>query len=112
MAHWPDFRQHLLCNYKTECAGGEDEAPCPYTNDRCGQGRITIGDSCYIYGAPNHKISWLDANKSCKLKGATLASLKSAAEWSRVTSEHRSVLHAERPLFIGLRSSSKRLPAM
>ena len=110
--HWPDFRQHVLCNFKTECAGGEDEAPCPYTTQRCGQGRISIGDSCYIYVAPDHKISWLDADKSCRMKGAALASLKSAGEWRRVYYTLRRELFANRPLFIGIQSSSKELPVM
>ena len=110
--HWPDFRQHVLCNFKTECAGGEDEAPCPYTTQRCGQGRISIGDSCYIYVAPDHKISWLDADKSCRMKGAALASLTSGAEWSRVSHVFRRVMYVKRPLFIGLRSYSRRLPVM
>nr|KAG5693055.1 hypothetical protein BaRGS_028815 [Batillaria attramentaria] len=41
--HWPDFELHFLCNLETECAAGEDEATCPYTNSACGQGRISAG---------------------------------------------------------------------
>nr|KAG5693056.1 hypothetical protein BaRGS_028816 [Batillaria attramentaria] len=34
--HWSDFDLHLLCNLETECAAGEDEAACPYTDTAWG----------------------------------------------------------------------------
>ncbi|KAK7469766.1 hypothetical protein BaRGS_00036248 [Batillaria attramentaria] len=37
------FRSHFPCDLVADCAGGEDEADCPYTG-RCGQGKLTIGD--------------------------------------------------------------------
>ena len=110
--HWPHFRQHFLCNFNTECAGGEDEASCPYTTEACGPGRISIGDSCYIYRIPLRKISWMDAERLCRLQGATLALLKSHEEWSRVSLFLRRGILPRKPLFIGLRTSSGRLPTM
>lgn len=110
--YWPDFKQHFLCNFNTECAGGEDEASCPYTTETCGPGLISIGGLCYIYRIPQHKISWMDADRLCRLQGATLALLKSDEEWSRVAHDLRRGIHPRKPLFIGLRTSSRRLPAM
>jgi hypothetical protein len=40
--HWTDFRHHLPCDLEPQCRGGEDEAECPYTTQRCGQGRIDL----------------------------------------------------------------------
>ena len=96
VANWPDFRHHFPCNLHAECARGEDEEQCPYTSDLCGPGRLTIGGRCYFYGWRSmHKVykketfdryqeNWSYAEKTCRIKGARLASLGSYQEMSEV----------------------------
>ena len=111
--HWPLFRPHVQCNLLTECAGGEDEAPCPYSSARCGPGRLSIGPSCYIYVAPAGPTSWQQASENCRSRGATLAVLKTLEEWTSVARVVlRQSLHRENKLYIGIRTTSKRLHAM
>ena len=82
--HWSDFHQHFPCNLEPECAGGQDEVQCPYTTDTCGQGRLTINGSCYIYVTPSRDVSWNEAAQICSRKDAQLGSLNTVEEWENV----------------------------
>ena len=110
--HWPLFRPHVQCNLLTECAGGEDEAPCPYSSARCGPGRLSIGPSCYIYVAPAGPTSWQQASENCRSRGATLAVLKTQEEWTSVAKVLHPGLHREERLLVGIHTASTHLPAM
>ena len=110
--HWPLFRPHVQCNLLTECAGGEDEAPCPYSSARCGPGRLSIGPSCYIYVAPAGPTSWQQASENCRSRGATLAVLKTLEEWTSVARVLHPGLSREERLLVGIQTASTRLPAM
>ena len=109
---WRVLQHHFLCNFYPECDGGEDEVSCPYVTEACGPGHISIGGSCYIYRIPQHKISWMDAERICRLQGEQLAMLKSKGEWSRVITYLHHGVQRDKPMFIGLQTSSKKLSRM
>ena len=62
---WSVWSQQLRCNMITECAGGEDEQDCPY-NGHCGDGRLTINNTCYLYIYTLKRISWYNASAQCQ----------------------------------------------
>ncbi|KAK7451158.1 hypothetical protein BaRGS_00039870, partial [Batillaria attramentaria] len=80
---WRHFRYHFPCNLLVDCTGGEDEADCPYTG-RCGQGKLTISDRCYMY-VHQSTIEWIDAETMCRQHGGYLASLNTPREWNDVS---------------------------
>ncbi|KAK7490075.1 hypothetical protein BaRGS_00018775, partial [Batillaria attramentaria] len=81
--YWSDFRLHFPCNLETDCINGEDERDCPYTNDTCGEGRITVGARCYLY-LPGKTISWNEAASECYKRDGYLASLNTDEEYEQV----------------------------
>jgi hypothetical protein len=51
-AQYRDVHQHLGCNLRSECVGGEDESQCTYSSQRCGPGLLDIFHNdtyCYLY---------------------------------------------------------------
>ncbi|KAK7469743.1 hypothetical protein BaRGS_00036225, partial [Batillaria attramentaria] len=76
------FRSHFPCDLVADCAGGEDEADCPYTG-RCGQGKLTIGNRCYLF-VHQSSIQWIEAEIMCRQQGGYLASLNTPREWHDV----------------------------
>ncbi|KAK7501680.1 hypothetical protein BaRGS_00007111 [Batillaria attramentaria] len=108
--HWTDFQQHFPCNLVSDCDGGQDEAACPYSTGHCGQGRLTAGGKCLLYVTSQRSITWEEAAKECLRRDARLASLKTPEEWRDVIS----LLEWGHPdyVYIGLRTSSARLPQM
>ncbi|KAK7469714.1 hypothetical protein BaRGS_00036296, partial [Batillaria attramentaria] len=108
--HWTDFKQHFPCNLVSDCLHGQDEAACPYSSARCGQGRLTAGGRCFLYVTSQSHISWDDAAMECLRRDARLASLNTPEEWRDVISllEWLYPVHA----YIGLRTASVVLPRM
>ena len=84
--HWLDFQQHFPCDLVPQCAGGEDEARCPYTSDRCGPGNIDVGGRCYNYVMPRVAITWNDASYACSSRGTIFGQ---SGVSSRVGRRHR-----------------------
>ena len=74
------FRDHVACNYVTECQRGEDEAPgqCPRSSDAC-RGAVRYGSTCYMYFS-RRWLSWDEAAEECRRRNASLAGFKTAAE--------------------------------
>ena len=113
--HWPDFRHHFPCDLVPQCAGGEDEARCPYTTRRCGEGRLQAGGRCYAFVTlrqqRRRKIAWTAANARCqRLGGARLASLETPQERSDVLRVLR--LADFNLLHLGLKTAETSLPLM
>ena len=106
---WASVQDHFPCNLLTECAGGEDEADCPYSSPLCAQGEFFMGHSCYTYLRVG-EISWKVASAQCQMKGSQLVSLNDMSEWRGVIQILRQygVLQA----YTGLRSTSPALPMM
>ena len=79
--HWPRFRRHFRCNMRQECANEEDEIQCPYSY--CRHGGVRLDGLCFFYVVKDEGISWLEAQRECRLMGANLASLSSFRKWER-----------------------------
>ena len=108
--HWLDFQQHFPCDLVPQCAGGEDEARCPYTSDRCGPGNIDVGGRCYNYVMPRVAITWNDASYACSSSGTILASLESPQEWDDVIGLLRQ--SDFNLIYVGLKTTASSLPVM
>ena len=79
--HYTSFQQHLHCNLKQDCEGGEDEgAHCPFSSPHC-KGWVEAGGKCYIPVDSHHTLSWQTARSKCKSRGADLAMVKTPVEW-------------------------------
>ncbi|KAK7482845.1 hypothetical protein BaRGS_00025878, partial [Batillaria attramentaria] len=104
------FHEHFPCNLVADCENGEDELKCPYTNSACGQGKVFIGESCYIYVIPEDQITWNQAALICLQRGSHLANFNTPEEMYHVGTLLRK--HAFFRVFIGLRSSSPSFPSM
>ena len=79
--HYTSFQQHLHCNLKQDCEGGEDEgAHCPFSSPHC-KGWVEAGGKCYIPVDSHHTLSWQTARSQCKSRGADLAMMKTPVEW-------------------------------
>ena len=108
--HWRDFQQHFPCDLVPQCAGGEDEARCSYTTERCGPGKIDVGGRCYIYVTPRGNVTWNAAYDGCSSRGAFLASLETSQEWNDVIGLLR---HSDFNLInLGLTTAELSLPLM
>ena len=110
VAHNKPNRTQLLCRVQVECSGGEDEASCPYTSERCGVGRVSIVTSCYM--VIQNVITWDSADRLCMYYGGRLASLKSPDVWNQVLNlmDHLILKHLK--FYFGLRVASKEKPPM
>ena len=81
VSHYTSFQQHLHCNLKQECEGGEDEgAHCPFSSPSC-KGWVEAGGKCYIPVDSDHAVSWQTAQSQCKNSGADLAMMKTPSQW-------------------------------
>ena len=81
VSHYASFQQHLHCNLKQECEGGEDEgAHCPFSSPSC-KGWVEAGGKCYIPVDSDHAVSWQTAQSQCKNSGADLAMMKTPNQW-------------------------------
>ncbi|KAK7482999.1 hypothetical protein BaRGS_00025776, partial [Batillaria attramentaria] len=108
---WERFKQHFPCNLQQECVNWEDEANCPYKDDKkCGQGHISLGGGCYFYVRSREQITWTEASVSCLLRDAALASLNTPEEWHDVMKLLQN--YSEDEVYIGLRSASPGMPTM
>ena len=108
--HWPDFRLHFRCNLVRECAGGEDEASCPYS--LCDDGGVSLDNSCFHLMDPGRSTSWDESNLACSRMGGRLASLTTPAERRRVTHYLRCNRSGQFQTFLGLKSAPVALPDM
>lgn len=108
--YWADFKQHLLCNLITECAGGEDEVGCPYSSEEtCGLDYLAAGGSCFFYPfTPPGLLSWNDAASLCWSKGGHLPTMNTPDKWHAVLNL-LSYRNWEK-VFVGLTSVSPHLP--
>ncbi|KAK7113214.1 hypothetical protein V1264_012549 [Littorina saxatilis] len=72
--HYTAFRQHLDCNLRQECEGGEDEADhCPHSSAQC-TGGVLVQNNCISYEvfSPGEKMTWSNARQKCRTKGGDL----------------------------------------
>ena len=76
--HWKDFKPHLACNLKTECAFGEDEQGCRHQT--CGKGGFMVQGQCYMLVHPNEPLTYYEAKEGCASLGGFLASLNNRFE--------------------------------
>ncbi|KAL8617872.1 hypothetical protein ACOMHN_016528 [Nucella lapillus] len=97
---WPDLAGHFPCDLVPQCAQSEDEAPCPYTSDKCGVDKIEAGSRCYLFKTIVYR-RWTDSDTECRKQGALLSSLETSEEWSHVL---RLLEYANKPrlIWIGL----------
>ena len=86
VAFWPKMQKHFPCNLVKNCAGGEDEDVCPYSNPLCSSGYFYFAGSCYLYVEVKGRITWKEASSSCKSRGAHLVSMNDEEEWRHVLS--------------------------
>ncbi|KAL8617868.1 hypothetical protein ACOMHN_016524 [Nucella lapillus] len=68
---WPDLLGHFPCDLVPQCAESEDEAPCPYTSDKCGVNKVQAGRNCYFYLREAYR-TWHDADRDCRRSGSFL----------------------------------------
>ena len=108
--YYDDFQRHLHCNLFTECEKGEDENLCDYNKGAC-NGSIAYKDKCYRYFDWSTAITWLDAFKECKKRGAELASLNTPTEWNAIENA-LDYGHRASVVFIGLRTADPNLPVI
>ena len=111
--HWPRFQRHFRCNMRQECANEEDETECPHSS--CEHGGVRIEHDCYFYVVHNIGITWFEAQRKCRLKGAQLASLSSPAKWNGIMTWLRWRTQWRRRIngmFVGLKSAPQGLPFM
>ncbi|KAL8582682.1 hypothetical protein ACOMHN_050425 [Nucella lapillus] len=101
---WPHLLEHFVCDLLPQCLESEDEAPCPYTTETCGLGKIEAVGRCYSFHFSF--IPWSDAVKTCRDLGESLVSLESAREMRAVIQLVRQVPHMEF-LWLGLRLTSR-----
>ena len=78
--------QHFACSPLTFCDGGQDRPTdgCP-SAEMCGSNVITLGIGCYRPIRSNRRISWDEADDTCKSNHGHLVSLNTQQEWDRVT---------------------------
>ncbi|XP_012935010.2 G-protein coupled receptor GRL101-like, partial [Aplysia californica] len=56
---------HILCDFRDDCDGREDEAKCTYVNETwCPDGHV-FGTSCYHLQAPHSTVTWQKAEDIC-----------------------------------------------
>ena len=113
VSQWPRFKRHFRCNMRQECANGEDETECPYSH--CDHGGVRIDRHCYFYVVNNVGITWLEAQRECRLKGAQLASLSSLDRWNGVMTWLRwrsQWRDGGMVMYVGLTSAPPGLPFM
>ena len=106
VAHNKPNRIQLFCRVQVECSGGEDEASCPYTSDRCGVGRVSIAGSCYML-FENDQMTWEGADSECVRHGGRLASLKKPDDWNQVVNLMDHFFLRSFSFYIGLRVASR-----
>ncbi|KAK7482846.1 hypothetical protein BaRGS_00025879 [Batillaria attramentaria] len=101
--YFSKFHEHFPCNLVADCENGEDELKCPYTNSACGQGRLFIGERCYIYVKPEVRmLNWNEAAVMCLEREAILVSFNTPEEMHNVGKLLRK--HDFYRIFIGLQS--------
>ncbi|XP_070175951.1 uncharacterized protein [Littorina saxatilis] len=95
---FPAFKQHLACNLKAECEGGEDEnSDCPFTDRAACPGGVVV------------EVTWEVARRDCQKRGGDLATLTSSLQWQaffRLASSKNLI----RQMYIGLKSYRTALP--
>ena len=106
---WASVKIHFQCDLAKECAEGEDERDCPYSNPLCARGEFFLGHSCYTYGKVE-PMSWKSASLQCQNRGAQLVSLNDVDEWRSVTGMLRQFDVVD--VYTGLRDASPALPMM
>ena len=111
VAHIKPNRNQLFCRVQVECSGGEDEASCPYTSERCGVGRVSIGSSCYML-FEKEKITWDAADRECARHGGRLASLNTPDDWNQVVNLMGHFFLRKFKFYIGLRVASRDKPSL
>ena len=79
--YWNDFRDHLLCNLQTQCAGAEDEQNCGYP--MCSHGGFWLHGVCFVIKLPEHDISFMQAYDSCRKINGRLPSFASEQKRKR-----------------------------
>ena len=98
---------------RQECAKEEDETECPYSS--CEHGGVRIHHDCYFIVVNNVGMTWLQAQRECRLKGAQLASLSSLAKWNGVMTWlhwHSQWRDGGKVMFVGFKSAPQGLPFM
>ena len=111
VAHNKPNRTQLFCRVQVECSGGEDEASCPYTSERCGVGRVSVASSCYTL-FEKKQISWDAADRQCVQHGGRLASLNTQDDWYQVVNLMNHLFLKEFRFYIGLRVASRDKPSL
>ncbi|KAK7096195.1 hypothetical protein V1264_005518 [Littorina saxatilis] len=75
---YASFKQHVHCNMKQECEGGEDEGGhCPFSSPAC-NGAVAVNNKCYTMIAKNGPI--LRLQRECQQRNSQPATIKTKQE--------------------------------
>ena len=75
------FKQHVHCNLRTECEGGEDEGShCSFSSPAC-RGAVDAGGKCFFSVQSHALVLWPAARQECQAKGGELAMMKTPIQF-------------------------------
>ncbi|KAK7095196.1 hypothetical protein V1264_006640 [Littorina saxatilis] len=101
--YYASFKQHVHCNMKQECEGGEDEGGhCPFSSPAC-NGSVAVNNKCYTLFVQPLALSGTSSHNFCQKRGLQPAMMKTTEEWgafSKLLFSHSRVL--DEKIAIGL----------